>query len=136
MGLLVSEKNRLGSARGAVRPRIEAHIDWLKEELDNGLGQALRQSPVWREKEELRRTVPGVGPQPSLTLLAYLPELGGLDRRGISALVASRHNPVIRAFYQRLLAAGKPKKLALTACMRKLWSSLTLCSSTARPGVP
>ena len=139
MGLLVSEKNRLGSARGAVRPRIEAHIDWLKEELeelDNGLGQALRQSPVWREKEELRRTVPGVGPQLSLTLLAYLPELGVLDRRGISALVASRHNPVIRAFYQRLLAAGKPKKLALTACMRKLWSSLTLCSSTARPGVP
>ena len=123
MGLLVSEKNRLGSARGAVRPRIEAHIDWLKEELeelDNGLGQALRQSPVWREKEELRRTVPGVGPQLSLTLLAYLPELGVLDRRGISALVASRHNPVIRAFYQRLLAAGKPKKLALTACMRKL----------------
>jgi transposase len=139
MGLLVSEKNRLGSARGAVRPRIEAHIDWLKEELeelDNGLGQALRQSPVWREKEELRRTVPGVGPQLSLTLLAYLPELGVLERRGISALVASRHNPVIRAFYQRLLAAGKPKKLALTACMRKLWSSLTLCSSTARPGVP
>ena len=139
MGLLVSEKNRLGSARGAVRPRIEAHIDWLKEELeelDNGLGQALRQSPVWREKEELRRTVPGVGPQLSLTLLAYLPELGVLGRRGISALVASRHNPVIRAFYQRLLAAGKPKKLALTACMRKLWSSLTLCSSTARPGVP
>ena len=87
--------------------------------------------------------------------LAYLPELGTLDRRQIAALVgvapfnrdsgtlrgkrtvwggrarvrgalymgaltASRHNPVIRVFYQRLLAAGKPKKLALTACMRKL----------------
>ncbi|HVT40203.1 MAG TPA: IS110 family transposase [Gemmatimonadaceae bacterium] len=38
----------------------------------------------------------------------------------MGALVATRHNPVIRAFYQRLLAAGKPKKLALTACMRKL----------------
>ena len=38
----------------------------------------------------------------------------------MGALVASRFNPVIRDFYQRLLAAGKPKKLALTACMRKL----------------
>ena len=38
----------------------------------------------------------------------------------MGALVASRYNPVIRDFYQRLLAAGKPKKLALTACMRKL----------------
>jgi transposase len=38
----------------------------------------------------------------------------------MGALVATRHNPVIRAFYQRLLQAGKSKKLALTACMRKL----------------
>jgi transposase len=38
----------------------------------------------------------------------------------MGALIASRHNPVIRDFYQRLVAAGKPKKVALTACMRKL----------------
>ena len=38
----------------------------------------------------------------------------------MGALVATRHNPVIRAFYQRLVAGGKPKKVALTACMRKL----------------
>jgi transposase len=38
----------------------------------------------------------------------------------MSAIVASRHNPVIRVFYQRLRAAGKPAKVALTACMRKL----------------
>ena len=38
----------------------------------------------------------------------------------MGALVASQYNPVIRDFYRRLLAAGKPKKLALTACMRKL----------------
>ena len=37
----------------------------------------------------------------------------------MGALVASRWNPVIREFYKRLLAAGKPKKLALTTCMRK-----------------
>ena len=36
------------------------------------------------------------------------------------ALVATRHHPVIRAFSQRLVAAGKPKQVALTACMRKL----------------
>ncbi len=42
----------------------------------------------------------------------------------MSALVATRHNPVIRAFYERLLAAGKVKKVALTACMRKLLTIL------------
>ena len=158
MTMLVSEKNRLSIATVAVRPRIEAHIAWLERELadlDEGLRQTLRQSPVWREKDDLLRTVPGVGEQLSLTLLAYLPELGTLNRRQVAALVgvapfnrdsgtlrgkrtvwggrarvraalymgalvASRFNPLIRDFYQRLLAAGKPKKLSLTACMRKL----------------
>ena len=140
------------------RPTLWTRRFWLERELDDldeGLRQTLRQSPVWREKDDLLRTVPGVGEQVSLSLLAYLPELGTLDRRQIAALVgvapfnrdsgtlrgkrtvwggrariratlymgalvASRFNPVIRDFYQRLLAAGKPKKLALTACMRKL----------------
>ena len=155
MTMLVSEKNRLRSdAAAAVRTRIEAHIAWLERELDD-LDKNLRQSPVWRDKDDLLRTVPGVGEQVSITLLAYLPELGILDRRQIAALVgvapfnrdsstlrgkrtvwgggakvraalymgalvASRCNPIIRDFYQRLLTAGKPKKLALTACMRKL----------------
>ena len=158
MTMLVSEKNRLGTAIGAVSPRIEAHIAWLEQELsdlDQGLPQTLRRSPVWREKDDLLPTVPGVGPQLSLTLLAHLPELGTLNRRQIAALVgvapynrdsgalrgkravwggrsrvravlymgalvASRHNPAIRDFYQRLLAAGKPKKVAPVASMRKL----------------
>ena len=158
MTMLVSEKNRLSTAISAVRPRIEAHIVWLEQELDDldeGLRQTLRRSPVWRDKDDLLRTVPGVGEQVSFTLLAYLPELGTLDRRQIAALVgvapfnrdsgtlrgrrtvwggrarvraalymgalvASRYNPIIRDFYRRLLACGKPKKLALTACMRKL----------------
>ena len=158
MTMLVSEKNRLGTAIGAVSPRIEAHIAWLEQELsdlDKGLRQTLHRSPVWREKDDLLRTVPGVGEQISLTLLANLPELGTLNRRQIAALVgvapynrdsgtlrgkravwggrsrvravlymgalvASRHNPAIRDFYQRLLAAGKPKKVALVASMRKL----------------
>ena len=158
VAMLVSEKNRLRRAISAVRPRVEAHIAWLEQELedlDQGLRQTLRQSSLWREKDDLLRTVPGVGEQLSLTLLAYLPELGTLDRRQVAALVgvapfnrdsgtlrgkrtvwggrarlravlymgalvASQYNPVIRDFYRRLLAAGKPKKLALTACMRKL----------------
>ena len=87
--MLVSEKNRLGTAISAVRPRIEAHIAWLEQELDDldeGLRKTLRSSPVWREKDDLLRTVPGVGEQLSLTLLAYLPELGTLDRRQVAAL--------------------------------------------------
>ena len=171
MTMLVSEKNRLGTAIGAVSPRIEAHIAWLEQELsdlDKGLRQTLRRSPVWREKDDLLRTVPGVGEQISLTLLANLPELGTLNRRQIAALVgvapynrdsgtlrgkravwggrtrvravlymgalvASRHNPDIRDFYQRLLAAGKPKKVALVASMRKL---LVILNGMLKHGSP
>ena len=171
MTMLVAEKNRLSSAGMAVRPRIETHIAWLKQELDDldqDLRQTLRQSPVWREKDDLLRSVPGIGEQISLTLLAYLPELGTLNRRQIAALVgvapfnrdsgtlrgkrtvwggrarvrtalymgamvASRFNPVIKDFYQRLLSVGKPKKLALTACMRKL---LVILNSMLKHGLP
>ena len=170
MTMLVAEKNRLGRATPAVRSSIEVHIAWLEQEfkdLDKGLRQTLRQSPVWHNKDELLRSVPGVGEQLSVSLLAYLPELGTLDRKQIAALVgvvplnrdsgtmrgkrtvwggrarvravlymaalvASRFNPVIRTFYQRLLAAGKPKKLALTACMRKLLTMLNAIVKTGR----
>ena len=170
MNILVAEKNRLSRAAPEVRPRIEAHISWPKQELDDldtDLRQRIKGSPVWREKDDLLRSVPGVGPQVSLTLLAYLPELGTLNRKQVAALVgvapfnrdsgpyrgkrsvwggratvrstlymgalvASRFNPVLRDFYQRLLEAGKPKKVALTACARKL---LTILNSMARTGV-
>ena len=156
--ILVAEKNRVPRSIPEVRPRIHAHITWLEQELkdlDGDLRESVRSSPVWREKAELLRSVPGVGEQVCVTVLAELPELGTLGRKQIAALVgvaplsrdsgahrdkravwggrarvraapfmgamvASRWNPVIRDFYQRLLAAGKPKKLALTACMRKL----------------
>ena len=49
----------------------------------------------------------------------------------VGALVATKRNAVIRAFYQRLLSAGKPKKLALVACMRKL---LTILNTMIRTG--
>ena len=97
VAMLVSEKNRLRRAISAVRPRVEAHIAWLEQELedlDQGLRQTLRQSSLWREKDDLLRTVPGVGEQLSLTLLAYLPELGTLDRRQVAALGARPRNTV------------------------------------------
>ena len=54
----------------------------------------------------------------------------------MAALTASRHNPVIRLFYQRLCAAGKPKKVALTACMRKLLIILNAMIRHATPWQP
>ena len=54
----------------------------------------------------------------------------------MGALVATRCNPVIREFYQRLLTAGKPKKLPLTACMRKLLTVLNSMAKTGRPWGP
>jgi transposase len=51
----------------------------------------------------------------------------------MAALTASRYNPVIKDFYQRLVTAGKPKKLALTACARKL---LVILNAIARAGKP
>ena len=169
MTMLVAEKNRLGPAADGVRPGIQAHITWLEQELrdlDQGLRQTIRRSPLWRERDDLLRSVPGVGEQLSLTLLAHLPELGTLGRKQIAALVGvapvnrdsgrmqghrsvwggrarvraalymgalvgSRHNPVIRDLYQRLLSAGKPKKVALTACMRKL---LTILNAMVKNG--
>jgi transposase len=162
VGMLTAEKNRLHIAPTAVRKDIHNHISWLERslaKLNAELGDALQQSPLWRETEDLLRSAPGVGPVLTLTLVAEVPELGTLDRRQIAALVgvapfnrdsgtlrgkrtvwggrapvravlymatlvATRFNPVIRAFYQRLLAAGKPKKVALTACMRKLLTIL------------
>ena len=162
--IILAEKNRLSRAIPEVSPRIQAHINWLEQELndlDSDLRMTVRHSPVWRDKDQLLRSVPGVGDQVSITLLADLPELGTLNRKQIAALVgvapfsrdsgphrgkrtvwggrarvraalymgalvASRWNPVIRNFYQRLLAAGKPKKVALTACMRKLLTILNV----------
>ena len=124
---------------------------------------------MWREKDDLLRTVPGVGPQLSLTLLAHLPELGTLDREQIAALVgvapynrdsgalrgkravwggrsrvravlymgalvASRQNPAIRDFYQRLLAAGKPKRWRWSRPCANCWLYSTPCSIMATLG--
>ena len=133
--------------------------------VDHDLDETIQKSPVWRAKEDLLRTVPGIGPVVSRTILADLPELGQLNRKQIAALVgvaplardsgtlrgkrtvwggrapvravlymgalvATRRNTVLRAFYRRLIEAGKPKKVALVACMRKLLTILNAMMRT------
>lgn len=169
--MIIAERNRLHTASEAVGNGIKDHITWLEQELaniDSKLRYTIRESPIWREKDNLLRSVPGVGPVLSATLLADLPELGTLNRRQIAALVgvaplnrdsgtmrgkrsvwggrakvrsvlymatlvATRRNVVIKAFYDRLNAAGKEKKVALTACMRKL---LTILNAVIRSRTP
>ena len=169
--MLTAEKNRLYTARSLVKPHILVHLAWLEKELaslNDELSRRIRGSSVWREKDNLLRSIPGVGPILSATLLSELPELGKLNRRQVAALVgvaplnrdsgtlrgkrtvwggrasvravlymatvvATRHNPLIRAFYQRLCAAGKAKKVALTACMRKL---LTILNAVLKHRTP
>ena len=105
VGMRVAEGQRLTRAGAAVRPGIEAHRAWLEQQLsalEDELRQALQQSPVWRERDQLLRSVPGVGEQLSLTLLAELPELGRLDRRqvrraGRRGAVQPRQRPTARA---------------------------------------
>lgn len=174
INMLVAEKNRYGMTHETQKPRVLAHIEWLErelEDLDEALQEQLQKSPVWREKEQLLRSVTGVGPVTVMTLLAELPELGQINRKKIAALVgvapyncdsgkmhgkraiwggraavrnalymatlsATRHNAVIRAHYQHLLAEGKPKKVALVACMRKLLTILNAIIRTMKPWEP
>lgn len=170
-----AERNRLALIHGRdqrrVKQSLKQHIDYLDRELrltDRDLGTLIRESPVWRERDQLLQSVPGIGPVVAHTLLAELPELGTLNRRAIAklvgvaplnrdsgtwrgtrtcyggrasvravlymaALVAARRNAVIRTFYERLVAAGKSKKVALVACMRKL---LTILNHLMRTGQP
>ena len=160
--MLLAEEQRRSRAPRPIQRQIDQHVRWLRAQLgavEKDLAQTLRASPVWREKDDLLRSVPGVGPVLTTTLLGDVPELGQLNRKQIAALIgvaplnrdsgtyrgrravwggrarvratlymasltAARYNPVIRAFYERLVAAGKPKKVALTACMRKLLTIL------------
>ena len=88
--MVVAERNRLSGASKRVRKRIDAHIRWLEAELeraDKDLDQSIGQSPIWRENENLLKSVPGIGPVISRTLLAELPELGRCNRKQIAALV-------------------------------------------------
>jgi transposase len=172
IAMITSEENRLSTAPKPIRRRIEVHLRWLKQELkrtNEELEQIVQESPIRREKAALLRSVPGVGPTLSVTLLAELPELEEhLNRKKLAALVgvapvnrdsgslhgvrtiwggrsgvrtvlymatlcAVRFNSTIKVFYERLRAKGKPKKVALTAYMRKL---LTILGAMLRNRIP
>jgi transposase len=172
--MLGAEQNRLLVAHGRVKHDVQTHIHYLQQRLKattDDLETTIRQSPVWRAQDDLLRSVPGIGPTTSATLLAELPELGRLSRQQIAALVgvaplnrdsgtragprvtwggrasvrrplymatrvATRWNPVIRAFYTRLRGAGKPDKVALVAAMHKLLTILNAIVKAQRPWQP
>jgi transposase len=167
VAMRTQELNRLAQAAPAVRPQIKNHITWLNEAIrkcDIDLTAKLRSSPVWKAKENLLRSMPGIGAINSRMFMAGLPELGQLNRQKIAALVgvapfnrdsgkfkghrsiwggrahirqalymaaltAKRCNPVIRTLYERLTARGKPHKVAMVACMRKM---LTILNTMAK----
>lgn len=85
-----AEQNRLDRAPVRVQNRIEVHLHWLGDELarlDEELDDQIQQSPMWRAREDLLQSVPGIGPVMCRTVLAALPELGLLNRKQIAALV-------------------------------------------------
>ena len=155
---------RLKKSIVRLRKALEKELAELDEEIDD----QMRGSPVWREKEDLLASVPGIGPIIARTLIAELPELGTLDGKQIAALaglppnkppsaqwrgksfigggrsvvrtamfmgalVAKRHNPVLKAFFDRLVASGKPKMVALIAVARKLLTILNAIVRGKRP---
>jgi transposase len=167
-----SEQNRLAITPSVhVRRSLQAVLKLIEKQLchlDAQIDQRIEACPLWRQTEELLKSVPGVGDQTARTLIAQLPELGACSRQKISALVgvaplnrdsgqfrgrriiwggrrnvrrclymatlvATQHNPVIQAHYRKLVDAGKRKKVALVACMRKL---LTILNAMLRRRSP
>jgi transposase len=147
---------------------VVAALEKALNDVDQEIDDSVRGSPVWREKQDLLASVPGIGPVTARVLLAEMPELGSLDRREVASLAglapwtrqsgqwkgksfigggragvrtalfmasltAARHNPVLKAFHQRLIAAGKPKMVALIAVARKLLTILNAILRDKRP---
>jgi transposase len=93
--MLLAEQHRLVNAAvqdapQPLREQLGEHIDWLRRQLadiDDDLRRQLQASPVWRAREDLLRTIPGIGPVTAAMLLSHVPELGQLDRKAIAKLV-------------------------------------------------
>jgi len=164
-----AEKNRLSRADKIVCSGIEEHIVWLNgkiKEMDDQMNDHLSKNADLQDLDKILQQVPSIGPVVSRVLIAYLPELGHVSNKAISALVGVApfnkdsgtikgkrficggrlrvrnalymsalvgitHNPVIHNYYEHLLHQGKPKKVALIACMRKL---LVMVNSMIRSG--
>lgn len=168
----VQETLRLGTAASKpLQKSLKQHIAWLDKriaEVDSDLTKQLRESDVWRTKDDLLRSIPGVGNVTTRTMLGKCPELGTLNRREIAALAgvaplandsgkhrgkrftwggradvravlymatvsAIRCNDTIKSFAERLKKAGKPPKVVIVACMRKL---LTIMNSMLKTNTP
>lgn len=88
--MLVAEQHRMRMAPRPIQRQIQAHLIWLKQQLallDEDLTHRIQATPLWREQEDRLRSVPGIGPVVSRTLLGELPELGRLTHKQIAALV-------------------------------------------------
>lgn len=174
IGILTAEKTRLKQAPKWIRKDIKDHIKSLEKrliKLEVEISKNIKNTPGWKEKDDLLKSVPGVGDVLSMNLLSNLCELGKLNRREIATLVgvaplncdsgafrgrrkiwggraevraalymaalsASRYNPAIKSFYQRLILKGKKPKVALTACMRKLLLILNTIVKNQTPWNP
>ena len=173
VGMRTMERNRLGSASDrTVRRSLEAHLKWLEGQIgatEEELDAAIETSAVWKAKDELLRSIKGIGPGVARTLLFELPELGRLSREPIGALAglapmnrdsgrwsgkrfisggravvrtavymathaARKWNPALKAFADRLEAAGKPPKVILIAVARKLLVIANAILRDQKPG--
>lgn len=165
--MIVAEQQRRKRADRRMLKSIDRLLKALQKEMseiDGGIDDAVRGSQLWREKEDLLSSIPGIGKITARTIIAELPEIGTLDRRKVASLVgvapftrqsgrwrgrsfigggratvrsvlymaaiaAGRHNPVLKVFRDRLIAAGKPKKVAIIAVARRL---LTIANALVR----
>ena len=156
--MITAEKNRHGVAPRPMRAGIQAHIRWMElqlKDIELDLERIIQASPIWRSKEELFTSIPGLGSTTARTLIARLPELGIVSTKRLASLVgvapfardsgtfrgkrciwggradvraalymatlsSIRWNPITKAHYDQLRARGKPFKVAMVACMRKL----------------
>lgn len=171
----VQETLRLGRTASKLSQKsLKAHIVWLDKrigDIEDDMQRRLRASDVWRVKDDLLNSIPGIAAVTTTTMLAKCPELGQLNRHAIAKLIgvaplasdsgkhrgrrfvwggraevravlymaavsAMRYNPVIRAFAQRLKAAGKPGKVVVVACMRKLLIIMNAILKTQTPWTP
>lgn len=168
----VQEANRLDrTADTEIIAMIQQVIDLYTRQLahvDRQIHMLIEHSTSMRQRADILRSAPGIGPATAGSLIAELPELGRLNRQEIAKLVglapinrdsglmrgkrmtgggrvtvrramymativATKHNPLIRAFYQRLLANGKSKMVALVASMRKFLVVLNLMIARQTP---
>jgi transposase len=171
LDMIVAEQNRLEHAPKRLLREIRSHVGSLRKRLkhlDRDIASVVRGSQLWRQKDELLNSVPGVGPVLRASLLAWLPELGTLNRTEAAALVgvapfnrdsgrmhgrravsagraplrrvlycatsaAIIWNPMLRAYYERLIGKGKLHKVALVATMRRLLLILNAIVKTRTP---